>query len=346
MSGGGALAVSDYAPARGADELWASADGRVLAAELRFAGILPPPSLIKVIERDSGDVIAHARGSVVAAPDELGEVLYVTSGADGKELTHPALRSTARADLAVALAPAGSADFARWSGFRLGASRDHVAVLREEPHAASIEIVSLPDSKQAASRAFPERELRIRAAAASPTRDILYLLAIPAGSAPGTGALIALDALTLRDRWRVPWPKGHDLTAHPALAVSGDGSTVVAYAPSGLFALDAATGERPRVLPFYGFDRVQLVGVPGRPMLVARRGLAARGQLPRYVIESIDVSSGAVAALTEEHGPANLPAIAMSGTVVLVAPAAAPRDYADPATWGPELSGFVEVQRP
>lgn len=341
MSSNDAITVSDYAPARGANELLASSDGRYLAAELRFAGLTPPPSLIKVIERATGDVISHARGSLVAAPDELGEALYVTSGADGKDLTHPVLRSTARADLAVALAPAGSADFARWSGFRLGARRDHVAVLREEPRAAAIELISLPDGKLVASRSFAETELRVRAVAASPTRDILYLLAVPAGSTPGGGAIIALDALTLRDRWRVPWPKGHDLLAHPSLAVTGDGSTVVAYAPSGLFALDAATGEQPRILPFYGFDRVAFAGVPGRPMVVARRAFASRGELPRYTLEAIDVSNGAVTKLGDERGPANPPAIAMSGATVLVAPASAPRDFADPSTWGPELSGFV-----
>lgn len=330
------LAISDYAPARGADELWASADGRYLAAELRFAGITTPPSVIKVIERASGDVIGHARGSVVAAPDELGEAIFVTA----PTLTHPVLRSTARADLAVPLS-AATGDFARWSGFRLGASRDRVAVLREEASSTTIELVSLSQGGVLASRTVPVGELRVRAAAASPTRDILYLLAIPAGSAPGAGRLIALDAVSLRDRWRVSWPKGHDFTSHAALGVAGDGSTVVAYAPSGLFALDAATGERPRMLAFHGFDHVAFAGVPGRPEVVAMRGFATRGELPRYVLESIDLTNGAVTKLAPESGPANHPAIAVSGGTVLVAPASAPRQFNDPSTWGPELTGFV-----
>ena len=326
------LTVRDYEPARGAAALWASPDGTYLAAELVFAGA-EVPSLIKVIERATDRVAAHARGSVLAGPDDRGEVLYV----DTADPAQPRLRSTARAELAVALPAAPG--FARWSGFRLGKTHDLMVVLRQEAAGVTLLALQLPEGKPVATRALPGAELALLAAAVSPTDDLLYLSGKTPGAAGG-GAVIALDGV-LAERWRAAWPAGHNFDQRPALGVSGDGAFVAAYAPSGLLALDARGGTGAAVHRFYGHDPAQLAGVPGRPALVALRSFHAQGERPSYSIEAIELPGGAVTKLRPEAGPMNPAALLVIGTTVLVAPGAPPRWLNDPATWGPELEGFV-----
>jgi hypothetical protein len=325
------LTVTDYEPARGATRLWASPDGKYLAAELIFTGDRLP-AVIKVIERAAGKVVAHARGTVVAGPDNLGEVIYVSAD----DPAHPMLRSTARATLAAAL-PAPPGDFARWSGFRLGASPHRIAVLRQDGDGVAIALVDLPAAAVAAMRTLSGSELELLAAAASPTDDILYL----SGKTRGGGAVVALDGGSLRDRWQVAWPAGHGFDDHPALGVTGDGGVVAAYAPSGLLSIEARRGTGARMIDFYGHTRVSLVGAPGRPVLVALRTVQAAPEPPGYTIEAIELPSGQRAKLRPESGPPTPAAIAIIGAAVLVAPGSPPRSPDDPSTWGPELDGFV-----
>ncbi len=310
-----ALEVIDFAPGRGATALWASPDGSTVAAERIFVGETVAAA-IEVIERGSGDVIAKVRGSVVAGPDDLGEVIYV----DASDRARPVLRSTARADLALVLAPA-IGDWARWSGVRLGATRERVIVLREEVGAWALAVVSLASGAIEATRTIATAELAVRATAASPTRDALYL--------SGGGAVLAIDGVTLRDQWRAPWPSGHNFDQRPALGVTGDGGWVAASAPSGLLVLDADGGGDARMVRFDGHDPVTLVGVPGRPVLVALRRFAARGESPSYAIDAIELPGGAVTTLRPDRGPSDLPAITVAGDVVIVGPGAPPRQPGD-----------------
>jgi hypothetical protein len=330
-----ALTVSDYEPARGAAALWASPDGKYLAAELIFTGY-ELPAVIKVIERASGKVIAHARGSVVAGPDNLGEVLYAT----GDDRAHPVLRSTTRADFTAQLPPPPG-DFVQWSGYRLGATHDRVAVLRRDADGISIALIALPAGTVVATRTIPDTELNVMKAAVSPTDDILYLSGKTGGSA-AQGAVVALDGASLSDRWRVPWPSGHGFGDRPALGVTGDGSAVAAYAPSGLLTIEARRGTGATVIDFYGHDSVVLVGVPGRPVLAALRTYQQSPERPSNVIEAIELPSGKRTKLRPDSGPPNPSALAVVGNAVLVAVSSPPRSPDDPSTWGAELEGYVK----
>lgn len=325
------LTVSDYEPARGATRLWASPDGKYLGAELIFTGERLP-AVIKVIERATGKISAHARGSVIAGPDNLGEVIYVA--VDDRE--HPVLRSTAHAELASPLPPPPG-DFARWSGFRFGATHDRVAVLRQDVDGVAIALVSLPGAAVVTTRTVPNTELELLSAAVSPTDDILYL----SGKTRGGGAVVALDGESLGDRWRVAWPAGHGFDDHPALGVTGDGGIVAAYAPSGLLSIEARRGTGATMVDFYGHTRVVLVGAPGRPVLVALRAFQGSPESPNYTIEEIELPSGKRTNLRLESGPPIPAAIAVVGTTVLVAPGSPPRSADDPSSWGPEINGFV-----
>lgn len=329
------LEVIDYEPGRGATALWASPNGRYLAAEFIFVGD-ELPAVIKVIERTSGQVMAAARGSVVAGPDDSGEAAYVTA----PDLAHPVLRSTARAELAIPLAPAAG-DFAQWTGFRLGTTRDNVVVLRQEVDRIALEVVSLGRQEVLVSRTVPASDLTLLASAASPTRDVIYLSGKAPPGAGVEGHVVAVDGGTLQERWRVPWQQGHLFADEPALGVTGDGATVVAYAPSGLMAIDAERGDRVKMYSFHGHDPVQFQAVPGRSALVALRIFHAPGHSDEYAIEAIELPSGAVTRLRPDSGPANLPAITAVGTTVLVAPGTPPRRANDPTSWGPEVRGFV-----
>ncbi|MCG8424503.1 MAG: hypothetical protein MJE77_41955 [Proteobacteria bacterium] len=336
------LAVTDYGPARGAAGLWASPDGRFLAAELIFVGEPRMSPVIKVIERSTGEVVARARGNVVAGPDNSGEVAYVTA----EDLTHPVLRSTARPDLAIPLGPAGG-DYARWRGYRLGASRDRVVVLHEEGKSLTLELVSLAPKvppSVLASRTLSNREIFRFAAAASPTDDVLFLSGETPGSAPeeAKGHVIAIDGNTLKERWRTPWTPGHGFLDRLAVGVTGDGAIVAAYAPSGLMLVDARSGGGASMVKFQGYDGVKLIGVPGRRALVALRVFDRPVHSSEYNIEVIELPAGAVTKLRPDTGPSNLPSIAVFGSTVLVAPGTAPRWANDPASWGPEVRGFVQ----
>jgi hypothetical protein len=328
------LTLTDYEPARGATRLWASPSGTYLVAELIFVGE-KLPAVIKVIERATGKVVAHARGSVVAGPDNQGEVLYVAVD----DPAHPALRSTARAELATPL-PAPAGDVALWSGFRLGARRDRVAVVRGDVEGVLLSVIGLPGAQVVATRAIPNAELQVLAAAASPTDDLVYLSGKTAGGG-GNGAVVALDGDSLHERWRVAWPAGHAFASRPALGVTGDGGTVAAYAPSGLLAIDARRGTGATMVGFFGLDNLKLAGVPERPVLVALRSFQQSPEPPSYAIEAVELPSGQRTPLRPESGPPNPAAIVVVGTTVLVAPGSPPRFPDDPSTWGPELDGFV-----
>lgn len=329
------LTLTDYEPARGASALIASPDGAFLAAELIFSGETLP-AVIKVIDRPNAKVVAHARGSLLAGPDERGEVLYL----DAADRAAPRLRSTARAELAAPL-PAATADFARWSGFRLGATRQHLVLLREEPSGVTLTALQLPDGGELATRTVPSSELTLLASAVSPDEDTVYLSGKTPGG-PAAGAIVALDGNTLRERWRAPWPAGHNFDDSPALAVTGDGTLVAAYARSGLFVVDARRGTGGAVVAFDGLDVTALVGVPGKSALVALRTFARGVEPPAYTLEAIELPSGKITKLRPQSGPVNPAALVVVGTSVLVAPGAPPRQPGDPSTWGPEVSGFVE----
>ena len=326
-----ALTVSDYEPARGATRLWASPDGKYLAAELIFTGDRLP-AVIKVIERAAGKVVAHARGSVVAGPDDHGEVIYVALD----DRTHPVLRSTARAELAAALPPPPG-DFARWSGFRLGATHSRVAVLRQGVDGVTFSVVGLPDAAEVATRTVLSSELELLSAAVSPTDDLLYL----SGRTADGGAVVALDGGSLRERWRVAWPAGHGFDDRPALGVTGDGGIVAAFAPSGLLSIEARRGTGARMVEFFGHTRVVLAGAPGRSVLVALRSVQESPEPASYLIEAVELPSGQRTNLRRESTAPPPAAIAVIGTAVVVAPSAPPRSSDDPSTWGPELDGFV-----
>jgi hypothetical protein len=328
------LTPSDFEPARGATALTASPQGGYLACELIFSGETAP-AIIKVIERASGKVVAHARGDLLGAPDDRGEALYV----DRADLAHPRLRSTARPELAAPLA-AATADFARWSGHRLAATPQRLVMLREEPGGVTLAVLQLPEGTEVATRTLPSGELSLLAAAISPLEDTLYLSGKTPGG-PASGAVVAIDGNTLRERWRAPWPDGHLFSPPSPLAVTGDGARVAVFARSGLFVVDAHSGAGGQVVRFDGLDASALVGVPGRAALVALRTFASPIESPAYNVEVIELPSGKVEELVPQRGSMPPAAVAVVGSSVLLAPGAPPRYFQDPSSWGPEASGFV-----
>lgn len=319
------MPVIDYEPAQGANGLWASPSGRYLAAELVFAGD-QAPAVVKVIERSSGRVVARARGTVVAGPDDEAEVIY----AESTGAAQPRLRSTRRADFAI---PLPAAPFSQWTGHRLGAGL--ALVLRRDPKGLALLVVRLTDGELVAQRLSLDGML---AASASPVTGLAYLSV----KSPGVhgGAIVALDA-TLKERWRAAWPAGHRFDAHPTLAVTGDGKYVAATAPSGLLTVDALLGLHAEVRPFDGLTCVELAGVPGRSLLVALRARVRAPESPSSLIEVIDLASDARRRLTPERNGNPPGAIVVTDGRVLSAPGSPIRWYGEPTTWGPELDGFV-----
>lgn len=326
------LEVVEYEPARGANDLYSSPDGRVLAAQFNFVGGELPP-LIKVIERPSGKLLASVRGTIAAAPDKSGEVAYVAHDSKGQ----PVLRSTVRLDVSVPLpGVAATTDYFFYGGHRVGQSPDLVVVFWYVARLVHLAVFNLGTKAIAVERTLAPNQAELMSTAANP-RDNLVYVALP-------DQIVAVEGHTLQERWRISLPTGLLWERNSPLAVTGDGALVVAAARNELFTMDAHDGKTQTVYRFPGLRVFELAGVPGRRAVVGLRILVQKGEGEEHSIEGLEFPCKQVVVLrpqTAKDHPAPK-AIAVVGDQVLVAPASPPRWANDPTSWGADVRDLVQ----
>ena len=333
------LTVEEWAPATGANRLYASPNGRWLAAEYFFGSEKIAP-LVKVIDRETGALEATARGALAGRPDDSGETYYVA----GEGGSHT-LRSTARPGFAVALAGAPRSDFVE--AYRT-AGRVIVAVgEKAQSWLGSIDLAEGALGRTRVIASDPQVERRIATHGGSLPALFVSVWTPKAPPAGPRGYVTALDETTLEERWRAPWKPAGIYEHGPGLGLSGNGALVVAFASNALQMIDSSTGATAGYVSFVGPDLPVFGGAPGRHSVLALRyNDTQRAGLPLNDCDVVEVElpSGKTSTLW------NLPrrdrscphAFAVAGGRVLLAPGSPPRFPHDRSTWGPEVLDYVK----
>ena len=329
------MTAEEWAPAKGADALYASPNGNWIGAQYNLAG---PPPLIKIFDRATGAVKATARGQLAGRPNDDGEAFYLDGDA--------AVRSTTRADFRVQL-PGDKDEF--WRAYRTksrvivthGGGADggkyFIAAIRtDQPKLdRSREIAVGPD-------------FRLVAATAGDAPLFFVSAQQPRAQAPASkGAVIALDEVTLEDRWRAPWKPETLYEQHPALGLTGDGTEVVANTgTSELHAIAVSGGKTDGFvkLPVL-WDYVDLQPVPdARAVIVLSRSKARSAAANEADVLRVDFPSGKVTQLwslpKKEYSQPR--ALVVVGDRVLLAPGHGDRFPNDRSTWGAEVTDYVK----
>lgn len=345
------VVVEQYGPAKGADALFASDNGRYLTAQYNFrSGNIRP--LIKVIDRNTGGVIATARGELAGAPNDDGDAFYLALD----DARHPRLRSTMRPAYSVELDPGPTGKEPNgqyvlgWNAYR---TATRVIVIRWDhvpwPVETSLWTASVRTDapKIESTRVIPAgqdfRLLEGRSAPCAASGRLIISVATP--QAESKGFIAALDERTLEESWRTPWRSNY--LFYPGLGVSGDDALAVAFTGDALHVISTADGATQGLVRFpFVEPRLRIRGWPGKRAVVVMRqsdNQAVPMGLNDCDVVLVELPSGKTTQLWNlpNHNQICPSSFAVVGERVLLAPGV-PGRSADRASWGPEVAPYVD----